>query len=61
MYTKAFLLCLVKAWEKTSKDGEIGKQTKWNGSTEYEIEKCNKQDKNKRSSYNLVVFKHDCS
>ena len=36
MYTKAFLLCLVKAWEKTSKDGEIGKQTKWNGNTEYE-------------------------
>ena len=26
MYTKAFLLCLIKAWERTlKKDGEIGK------------------------------------
>ena len=28
MYTKAFLLCLIKAWERTLKkqrDGEIGK------------------------------------
>ena len=40
MYTKAFLLYLIKAWERTlKKDGEIGKQTKWNGSTENEIEK----------------------
>ena len=40
MYTKAFLLHLIKAWERTSKrDGEIGKQTKLNGSAEYEIEK----------------------
>ena len=40
MYTKAFLLYLIKAWERAlKKDGEIGKQTKWNGSTEYEIEK----------------------
>ena len=40
MYTKAFLLCLIKSWERTSKrkHGEIGKY-KWNGSTEYEIEK----------------------
>ena len=44
MYTKAFLLCLIKAWERTSKknDGETGKhklnETKtW--STEHEIEK----------------------
>ena len=41
--TKAFLLHLIKAWERTSKkrrDGEIGKhKLKWNGSTEYEIEK----------------------
>ena len=36
----------IKGWERTSKkkkkkrkDGEIGKQTKCNGSTEYEIEK----------------------
>ena len=45
MYTKAFLLHLIKAWERTlkkMKDGEIGViklQLKWNGSTEYEIEK----------------------
>ena len=42
MYTKAFLLHLIKTWERTSKkkrDGETGKQTKWNGSTEYETEK----------------------
>ena len=28
MYTEAFLLCLIKAWERTSEqkgDGEIGK------------------------------------
>ena len=42
MYTKAILLSSIKAWERTSekrKYGETGKQTKWNGSTEYEIEK----------------------
>ena len=43
MHTKAFLLCFIKAWERTSEkkriDGEIGKQIKWNGSIEYEIEK----------------------
>ena len=32
-YTKAFLL------DKGLRKKEIGKQTKWNGSTEYEIEK----------------------
>ena len=37
MYTKPFLLCLIKAWER--RDGEIGKQTKWNGNTAYEREK----------------------
>ena len=30
---------------------------KWNGSTEYEIEK-EKLDKSKKSSYSPVVFKH---
>ena len=41
MYTKAFLLYLIKAWERTlKKDGEIGENNnEWNGSTEYEIEK----------------------
>ena len=44
MYTKAFLLHLTKAWERTSpprkRDGKTGEhKTKWNGSTEYEIEK----------------------
>ena len=42
MYVKAFLLPLIKAWERTTtskRDREIEKQTKWNGSTEYEIEK----------------------
>ena len=38
MYTKSFLLYLIKAWERTTnkRDRETGKQTKWNGSTEYE-------------------------
>ena len=44
MYTKAFLLHLLKTWERTAKEKqeEVEKrktQTKWNGSTEYEIEK----------------------
>ena len=42
MYTRAFLLCLVKAWESTLKKEEMEKlenKNKWNGSTEYEIEK----------------------
>ena len=43
MFTKSFLLYLIKAWErkqtKIKKGGKIGKQTKWNGSTEYKIEK----------------------
>ena len=41
------------------KDGEIGKQTKWDRSTEYVIEKV-KLDKSKRSSYSPVVFKYGC-
>ena len=40
MFTKAFLLHLIKAWERTTKsETEIGKPSKWNGRTEYEIEK----------------------
>ena len=43
IHTKVFILYLIKTWERTSKkkkrDGETGKQTKWNGSTEYETEK----------------------
>ena len=62
MYTKVFLLCLRKKIKKEKEVMEIlEKQTKLNGSTEYEIETCNKRDKSKRSSYSLVVFKHDCS
>ena len=41
MHIKAFLLHLIKAWERTTtskRDREIGKKPKWNGSTEYEIE-----------------------
>ena len=42
MYTKVFLLRLIKAWENIKKkkrtDGKIGEH-KWNGSTEYEIER----------------------
>ena len=49
MYTKAFLLCLIKARERASKrkkDEEIGKRTKWNKSTEHALEKM-KQTKQK--------------
>ena len=65
-----------RRWGRTSKPGflqsmwfqsvghdwvtEQQQQTKWNGSTEYEIEKV-KQTKGKRSSYSPVVFKHDGS
>ena len=34
MNTKGFLLCLIKAWERTSKEEELDKL----GNTEYEIE-----------------------
>ena len=62
MYTKIFLLCLRKDIKKEKEVMEIlEKQTKLNGSTEFKIEKYNKRDKSKRSSYGLVVFKHDCS
>ena len=43
-HREVFLLCLIKAWEKTTvtttkRDGGIGKQTKWNEKTEYKTEK----------------------
>ena len=43
--TKAFLLHLIRAWERTmnKRDGEIGKQAKWNRSAECEIKKKVKQ------------------
>ena len=43
MYTKTFLLCLIKAWERTSEKKKeiekLGNISKWNGSTEYEMTK----------------------
>ena len=65
MYTKAFLLWLIKAWERTSKkkrrDGEIGKH-KLNemGALNMKYKKWNKLDKSKRSSCSPVAFKHGC-
>ena len=60
---KSFSAILDRGLRKNNKksDGEIWKH-KWNGSTEYEIEKL-KLDKNlkKKSSYSPVVFKHGCS
>ena len=56
MYTKVFILSLIKAWERTSekgRDGEIAKQTKWNGSTGYETEKM-KQTKIKVNGHHIV-------
>ena len=48
MYTKAFPICFIKVWERTlKKKRKIGKQTKWNRSTEYEIEKM-KQTRQKK-------------
>ena len=38
------------------RDGEIGKQTKWSGSTEYEIEKWNKLDKKVKVSHVVQLF-----
>ena len=42
MYTKAFTLCLINTWEDIQKKKRWRNWktlTKWNGSTEYEIEK----------------------
>ena len=59
--TKAFLLDKVLRKKNNKKrHGKIGKQTKWNGNTEYEIEKVNKLDKSRKSSYSPVAFKHGC-
>ena len=59
---KSFPTILDKVLRKKNKKrhGKFGKQTKRNGSTEYEIEKVNKLDKSKKSSYSPVVFKHGC-
>ena len=50
MYIKTLLLLLIKAWERTTskREREIEKQTKWNGSTECEIEKVKQTRKNKK-------------
>ena len=46
MYAKAFLIHLIKAWENIKKEKKNREKmekleniTKWNGSTEYEVEK----------------------
>ena len=56
---KSFSNTLDKGLRKNikKKDGEIGEH-KWNGSTEYEIEKV-KLEKSEWSSNHPVVFKHD--
>ena len=64
VYAKAFLLWLIKFWERSFKKKKeetekLGK-TRWNRTPEYEIEKM-KLDKSKISSYSPVVFKHGCS
>ena len=61
MYTKAFLLYLIRAWENIKKDGEIGKH-KLNemGALNMKWKKWNKLDRSKRSSYS-PVFKYECS
>ena len=37
------------------RDEETGKQAKWNGSTEYEVEKWSKLGKSKGPTYSPVV------
>ena len=59
MYIKAFLPCLIEAWEKTSKkawrDGETGKHTlNEMGALNMKKKRRNKQEKCKRSSYSPV-------
>ena len=65
MYTEAFLLHLIKAWDRTSEERRDGKieEHKLNetGALNMKHKKLNKLDKSKRSSYTPVVFKHDCS
>ena len=64
MYTKVFLLCLIKAWEKKflKRDGEIGKhKLNETGTLNMKQKKWNKPDKIKRSSYGPAVSKHGCS
>ena len=63
MYTKAFVLHLIKAWERTSeeKEMEILENINEMGALNMKQIKWNKQDKSKRLSYSPVVFKHGCS
>ena len=65
MHTKAFLLCLIKASERTSKrerDRKNGKH-KLNEMRTLKMKqkKWNKPDKSKRSSNSAVDFKHGYS
>ena len=62
MYTKAFLLCLIKAWERTSKngDGEIGKHKLDEiRARNMKQKKWNKLDKSKISPYSPFL-KYTC-
>ena len=63
MYTKAFVLHLIKAWERTSEEKEMEKLENINemGALNMKQIKWNKRDKSKRLSYSPVVFKHGCS
>ena len=65
MYTKAFLLRLLRAWEnikKKRRDGEIGKhKVDEMGALNMKLKKWNKLDKSKRLSYSPVVFKQGYS
>ena len=51
----------IKKKDGKRRDGEIGKPTNWNGSTENEIEKWSKLGKSKGSSYSPGVLKHGSS
>ena len=63
MHTKAFLLCLIKAWERTLKEKEKDKlENKLNemGALNMKQKKQNKLGKSKRSAHG-AGFKHGCS
>ena len=67
MFTKAFLLHLKKAWERTQTKKRWRKQLigkhKLNemGALNMKFKKGNKLDRSKILSYSPVVFKHGCS
>ena len=65
MYTKAFLLHLIKASERTSKRKRGGKNGKHRlnemRTLKMKQKKRNKPDKSKRSSNSAVDFKHGYS